>query len=65
MLGKPVPRSLSTIFLGPHELLFSIRVCLLSSFPSTWKNHVVLATYISGGAFSKQGSERVDPRLNS
>lgn len=65
MLGKPVPHSLSPIFLGPHEPLFSIRVRLLSSFPSTWKDPVVLPTYISGGAFSKQGSEWADPRLNS
>ena len=58
MLGKPVPRSLSPIYLGPHEPLSSIRVRLLSSFPSTRKDHGVLPTYISRGAFSKQGSER-------
>jgi len=66
MLGKSVPRSLSPFFEDPMNL--SIRFLFLSSFPFVYGKESLMGfsqhTYPGVHLFSKQGSERANPRSN-
>lgn len=66
MLGKPVPRSLSPLFeVLMNRFLVFVFAFFLPSLPHGRILGFSQHTYPGVQLFSKQGSERADPRSNS